>query len=74
MMLKRIQMHLVTNLQARFNPPGSDHYCWGPTEGPCRPYIITEGTDVATVVCPDTGRGYIYRRIKGGWYEEVRNG
>lgn len=67
-------MHLVTDLQAYFNPPGSDHYCYGPT-GPdaASGYIITEGTDLATVACPDTGRGYIYRRIKGGWYEEGSN-
>ena len=63
-------MFIVPNLQAWFNPPESDHYCYGPTGRPCRPYIITDGGGLATVVCPDSGRGYIYRHIKGGWYRE----
>ena len=62
-------MLIIANLQAWLNPPESDHYCYLP-DGPCRPYIITEGTDLATAVCPDSHNGYIFRRIKGGWYQE----
>lgn len=62
--------YIVADLDAYHNPPGSDHYCNFPDlNKPCRPYIITYGSTRATVACPDTGQGYIYQRIKGGWYQ-----
>ena len=65
-------MFIVANLQAWLNPPESDHYCYITSGKACRAYIITEGADVATAVCPDSHKGYIYRRIKGGWYQMAR--
>lgn len=65
---------IIPDLQDWHNEPGTNHYCNFLSLKPCRPYIITEADTMATVACPDTSRGYIYQRIKGGWVEITEGG
>lgn len=70
-----MELNIIADLQAYHNPPETDHYCYLDLGSPpCRPFIITESGNRATVACPDTGSGYFYQRVKGGWVEMRQGG